>query len=401
MKIVISSGHGKYVRGASGYLDEVNEARKVVEKVAEYWRGAGVGVQTFHDDTSTSQNQNLSTIVSFHNRQTRDYDVSVHFNAYQTTSKAMGTEVLYVTQSKLAADTSAAIAAAGTFINRGAKYRSDLYFLNNTAKPAILLEVCFVDSSTDANLYRANFDTICRRIAEVVGKVSIGGQPPEPVEPPIEPPPTETEENRVDVVSKVEGDVTIYVNGTLVQGHVNCEHVVKFEVTLTGDVKLVINGEDFNNEEELPAIPDNHCGIEATVFGGSDDPNNSAYPPFTLLDGDNENFVALPFSFPNNMFPGNAPRVRVFNGEVSAVGRVADKGPWTVDDTQYVNGTARPVAETCYLEKKPLPSGPNKGKIPTNKAGIDLSPRLAQQVGIKGKGTVDWMFTDEDENVVS
>jgi hypothetical protein len=29
-KICISSGHGKYIRGASGYLDEVDEARRVV-----------------------------------------------------------------------------------------------------------------------------------------------------------------------------------------------------------------------------------------------------------------------------------------------------------------------------------------------------------------------------------
>ena len=42
MKIVISSGHGKYVRGASGYLDEVDEARRVVEKVADDLRAKGV-----------------------------------------------------------------------------------------------------------------------------------------------------------------------------------------------------------------------------------------------------------------------------------------------------------------------------------------------------------------------
>src|SRR5215831_11074359 len=102
-KIVISSGHGKYVRGASGYLDEVNEARRVVERVAEFLEAASVGVDTFHDDTSHSQSENLNTIVNYHNAQTRDLDVSVHFNCYQTTSKPMGCEVLYVTQEELAA----------------------------------------------------------------------------------------------------------------------------------------------------------------------------------------------------------------------------------------------------------------------------------------------------------
>jgi N-acetylmuramoyl-L-alanine amidase len=50
MKIVISSGHAKYVRGASGLIDEVHEARRVVEQVAEALRGLGVDVVTYHDD---------------------------------------------------------------------------------------------------------------------------------------------------------------------------------------------------------------------------------------------------------------------------------------------------------------------------------------------------------------
>src|SRR5262245_34874208 len=76
-RIAISSGHGKYIRGARGdpvppQLDEVDEARKVVERVADFLRGAGVEVATFHDNTSTTQSQNLDTIVNWHNRQTRD-----------------------------------------------------------------------------------------------------------------------------------------------------------------------------------------------------------------------------------------------------------------------------------------------------------------------------------------
>jgi N-acetylmuramoyl-L-alanine amidase len=94
MRIVISSGHGKYVRGASGYLDEVNEARRVVERVAVILRENGVGVDTFHDNQSTSQNENLNRIVDYHNSRQRELDCSCHFNAYQTTSKPMGTEVV-------------------------------------------------------------------------------------------------------------------------------------------------------------------------------------------------------------------------------------------------------------------------------------------------------------------
>jgi N-acetylmuramoyl-L-alanine amidase len=183
MKIVISSGHGKYVRGASGYLDEVNEARRVVEEVTKIWRTAGVGVDIFHDDTSHSQSENLNTIVAYHNSRQRDLDVSVHFNAYVETSSPMGTEVLYVTQSSLASKVSAAIASAATLPNRGGKKRTDLFFLNETEEPSILIETCFVDSSTDAEHYNDRFEQVCQAIASSISGVAAppeqpGGQPP-------------------------------------------------------------------------------------------------------------------------------------------------------------------------------------------------------------------------------
>ena len=92
--VVISSGHSKIVRGASGVLDEVDEARKVVEHVADELGSMGLDVVVFHDDTSTTQSENLETIVAFHNEQSRDLDVSIHFNAYVETQNPMGTECL-------------------------------------------------------------------------------------------------------------------------------------------------------------------------------------------------------------------------------------------------------------------------------------------------------------------
>jgi N-acetylmuramoyl-L-alanine amidase len=168
MSSVISSGHGKIVRGAAGFLDEVDEARRVVEEVAEMLEEWGVSVLVFHDDISKSQSENLKAIVSYHNEQTRDLDVSVHFNAFEKTDKPMGTEVLYLTQAALAAEMSAAIAKAGDFLNRGAKKRTDLAFLNNTREPAILIEVCFVDSAADTRNYLKHFNAICKAIAEVI-----------------------------------------------------------------------------------------------------------------------------------------------------------------------------------------------------------------------------------------
>ena len=187
-KIVISSGHGKYVRGAAGILDEVDEARRVVDRVAEELRIRGVEVATYHDDYSHSQSENLDRIVDFHNAQKRKLDVSVHLNCYVQTSSPMGVEVLFLTQASLAAKVSATIAKAGGFIDRGGKKRTDLAFLNGTNQPALLIEVCFVDSEADAELYQKNFETICKAMADLAvatpdallklsGKVSSFGGP--------------------------------------------------------------------------------------------------------------------------------------------------------------------------------------------------------------------------------
>ena len=393
MNITISSGHGKLVRGASGYLDEVNEARKVVEQVAAELRHIGIGVLTFHDDTSTSQNQNLKTIVAYHNSTNRELDVSVHFNAYQTTSKAMGTECLYVTQQSLASKVSSAMASAGRFTNRGAKKRTDLYFLNNTNKPAILLEVCFVDSSTDANLYREHFVSICKAIVEAVSGQQVPAEPP-PVQPPT---PPDTEENRVDLIGEVRGDIAIYVNGELLTGNAESENVLDLDLFKSGDVVVAINGEEFHNwpatenpnpeePEDIPSIPANQTNIICTVFGGSKDPNNSAYQPYDKIT-DTELGVALPFKF-----TGERRKVRVINrsNRQEAVCSIRDLGPWLTDDP-YWDGDKRPLAETCYKNSQPLPRGPNKGKIP-NGAGIDITPGAAKKIGLSGKGNVDWEF---------
>jgi len=186
MKICISSGHGKYIRGASGKncgswgLDEVDEARKVVEQIAHYLDEAGIDVETFHDDVSNDQTENLNRIVDWHNTQTRELDISVHFNAYTCTTKPMGCEVLYVSQDELAKDLSIAIADAGDFVDRGPKKRTDLFFLNNTEAPAILIETCFVDSEADAGLYRQNFDVICNAIADAIAGEEIAPAPKPP-----------------------------------------------------------------------------------------------------------------------------------------------------------------------------------------------------------------------------
>ena len=322
MKVCISSGHGKYVRGASGYpvppqLDEVNEARRVTESTAAHLRERGVEALTFHDDTSKDQSTNLATITNWHNAQgSHDLDVSVHFNAYD--GSAHGTEVLYVTQEELADDLSEEIADAGGFTNRGPKYRSDLYVLNNTREPCVLLEVCFCDNTSDSNKYHEHFEEICAAIAETIAPGEIEEVP----EPPL-------------------ADVDIF--------------------------------------------PDNQRGITCTMFGGVNDPNQSAYDEHWISD--QELGCALPFKWKTK----KRPQVLVVNtaNHRRVTTQIVDVGPWNTNDPYWQTNT-RPQAE----------SGVDNSGRETNLAGIDLTPGAAKAIGLDGMGLVNWRFVEEPEGMV-
>lgn len=246
MKFAISVGHGEHIRGASGspvppQLDEVDYCVRVVDRVTELINSMdGMSAVKFFDTTSHDQSTNLSTINSWHNKQDRDYDVSCHLNAYD--GSAHGCEVLYVTQESLASKLASAISAAGHFTNRGAKYRGDLSFLNNTNKPAVLLETAFCDHTGDCNSLNANFEKICEAIAETLTGKQVG----EPEQPPVQPP-VESAEARVDITGYVKGNVAVVINGVLVTGDKHTPHAVAMRIRKTGDVVVVINGEEFHN----------------------------------------------------------------------------------------------------------------------------------------------------------
>jgi N-acetylmuramoyl-L-alanine amidase len=181
--IVISSGHGLYVRGASGVIDEVDEARKVVDRLADELNGRGIMTTTYHDNVSRTQSENLERIVSFHNSKVRDLDISVHFNASSgETDDPIGTEVWHLCHEPLAAAMSEAIAFGGGLKNRGAKQTGDFYFLNHTAAPAVLLEICFVNSAADCECYQVNFEAIVQALANLTSSEEVDTTPdPEPL----------------------------------------------------------------------------------------------------------------------------------------------------------------------------------------------------------------------------
>jgi len=163
-------------------MDEVDEARKITDETAARLRMLGVDTEVFHDNTSRDQSTNLSTIVNWHNAQgDHDYDLSVHLNCYD--GNAHGCEVLFVSDAgeQLAWDIVDAICAVSGLTNRGAKYRSDLKFLNSTREVSALLEISFCDNPSDCNIVRSRFVDICSAIASAVAGEDHGEPiPPDP-----------------------------------------------------------------------------------------------------------------------------------------------------------------------------------------------------------------------------
>ena len=175
----VHGGHSLNCRGASGLLDEVNEDRKVKNKVIELLRAKGHTVYDCTDDGGTTPIKNLKNIVSKCNVHKVDLDVSIHLNA----GGGHGCEVYGYSDkmSSVGARVSANIASALGITNRGFKVRTNLYVLHRTNSPAILIECCFVDSATDKA--RWNVDKCAHAIADaIIGNRAASAPQPKPSE---------------------------------------------------------------------------------------------------------------------------------------------------------------------------------------------------------------------------
>lgn len=170
MIIGINCGHtvsGTVGSGAVGILNESNETRAVGYPLIKKLRSLGHTVIDCTDDNSPTVNANLKKICDMANAQPLDMFLSIHFNSgggkgceaytYGGTDKAKASRMLD------------ALKSIG-FTDRGIKDGSRLYVIRHTNAPACLLEVCFVDTQSDADLYRHHgadkiADELCLAIA--------------------------------------------------------------------------------------------------------------------------------------------------------------------------------------------------------------------------------------------
>ena len=175
MKIAIRGGHVPKATGARGLIDELTEDRKVKDSVIKYLKQLGHVVfdVTPPDKTNLSQSDLIYGVDSA-NHCGADLFISIHFNnAFDTYKGSLGSEVCVYSPFDTAQRVVNGLSSLG-FKNRGQKVRSNLYELKHSKMKAMIIEVCFVEATSDVALYkRLGHDLIGKTIAESIANKKI------------------------------------------------------------------------------------------------------------------------------------------------------------------------------------------------------------------------------------
>lgn len=183
-KYNVHGGHnpaGKIAEGASDILSESLEDRLVCKAVIKYLKAAGHTAYNCTVDNGTGQTDVLRKICAKCNAHDVDLDISIHFNSgrndHKKNGKQGGFEIWATNYNGIKKEVAQRIVANMKKLGvetHGDPYKttSHLYYLNHTNAKALLLEICFVDSYVDAQLYKKNgYDKIGKAIAEgIIGK---------------------------------------------------------------------------------------------------------------------------------------------------------------------------------------------------------------------------------------
>ncbi len=178
-KVTVHAGHnpsGKIACGASDLLDESTEARYITRKVIRLLKKKGIKAVNCTVNNGINQRDVLRKICAKCNSVSdADLHISIHFNSGRGDKKGDGriggTEVLLTENAADKGDIARRICNQMErigFTNRGVKTRTDLYFINHTKAPAILIETCFVDDKDDYMLYTSDRDDIARATVKAI-----------------------------------------------------------------------------------------------------------------------------------------------------------------------------------------------------------------------------------------
>ncbi|HAT4185726.1 TPA: N-acetylmuramoyl-L-alanine amidase [Clostridium perfringens] len=153
----------------NGYKEQ-DLTRQVVTYLSEYLEKEGHTTKYCHCNSASTVNESLRYRVNKANSIGVDYFVSIHLNA----GGGVGTETYICARGgeaeRVAKRVNSKLVQYG-YRDRGVKV-GNLYVIKNTNAPAILVECCFIDSSSD--MAKFNAKAIAKAIAEGLLNKTIG-----------------------------------------------------------------------------------------------------------------------------------------------------------------------------------------------------------------------------------
>ncbi len=165
--IMLDAGHGGRDPGAVyNGRQEKDDTLALTLAIGEILQGRGLDVlYTRTTDVYESPYQKAMEA----NQAGVDFFISIHRNSYPTDNTVSGVESLVYNKSgiklQMAENINEQLEAVG-FVNLGVKERPGLVVLRRTRMPAVLVEVGFINSDIDNQLFDDNFDDIALAIAE-------------------------------------------------------------------------------------------------------------------------------------------------------------------------------------------------------------------------------------------
>ena len=165
--IMLDAGHGGKDPGAVyNGRQEKDDALALTLAIGEILQERGIDVlYTRTTDVYESPYQKAMEA----NAAGVDFFVSIHRNSYPTDNAVSGVESLIYDRSgiklEMAENINDQLESIG-FVNLGVKERPGLVVLRRTKMPAVLVEVGFINSDTDNQIFDDNFDNIALAIAE-------------------------------------------------------------------------------------------------------------------------------------------------------------------------------------------------------------------------------------------
>ena len=165
--VMLDAGHGGVNPGA------VYEGRQEKDDALELVLAIGPilennGIQVLYTRT-TDVYQTPFEKAQLANEAAVDFFISIHRNSFPEDNVVSGVESLVYDLSgvkyEMAQNINAQLETTG-FVNLGVKARPNLIVLRRTKMPAVLVEVGFINSNTDNQLFDANFNEIAQAIAD-------------------------------------------------------------------------------------------------------------------------------------------------------------------------------------------------------------------------------------------